>query len=221
MCRAQFFSAQIYTILCNKTRWALRKTFCKEILLLTKTTYYQLNQWDATDRVLRTDFNGDNAKIDAALHDLAGKGAVTRLKTFTTTAAVTGTANFSMDVSDIDWGAWQSVYVDMTPKGSGYMLLYPNGNKDAAYSSGYVTSSSYDSLAGMIGCGADGPGTMRAEFQIFCQGGKTLQVVCPFEKIVGRSTTVTYDGLQTLHLTPYHESYTMAAGSVVSFWGVK
>ena len=188
---------------------------------MTKTTYYQLNQWDATDRVLRTDFNGDNAKIDAALHDLAGRGAVTQLKTFTTTAAVTGTANFSMDVRDIDWGAWQSVYVDMTLKGSGYMLLYPNGNKDAAYSSGYVTSSSYDSLAGMIGCGADGPGTMRAEFQIFCQGGKTLQVVCPFEKIVGRSTTVTYDDLETLHLTPYHESYTMAAGSVVSFWGVK
>ena len=82
---------------------------------------------------------------------------MTQLKTFTTTAAVTGTANFSMDVRDIDWGAWQSVYVDMTLKGSGYMLLYPNGNKDAAYSSGYVTSNSYDSLAGMIGCGADGP----------------------------------------------------------------
>ena len=101
MCRAQFFSAQIYTISCNKTRWALRKTFCKEILLLTKTTYYQLNQWDAADRVLRTDFNGDNAKIDAALHALSQKGALTQLKTFTTTAAVTGTADFSMDVGDI------------------------------------------------------------------------------------------------------------------------
>lgn len=216
-----FFLRKSIPFRATKPAGPCENTFCKEILLLTKTTYYQLNQWDATDRVLRTDFNGDNAKIDAALHDLAGRGAVTQLKTFTTTAAVTGTANFSMDVRDIDWGAWQSVYVDMTLKGSGYMLLYPNGNKDAAYSSGYVTSNSYDSLAGMIGCGADGPGTMRAEFQIFCQGGKTLQVVCPFEKIVGRSTTVTYDGLQTLHLTPYHESYTMAAGSVVSFWGVK
>ena len=34
---------------------------------MTKTTNYQLNQWDATDRVLRTDFNSDNQKIDAAL----------------------------------------------------------------------------------------------------------------------------------------------------------
>ena len=31
------------------------------------TTNYQLNQWEATDQVLRTDFNQDNAKIDAAL----------------------------------------------------------------------------------------------------------------------------------------------------------
>ena len=31
------------------------------------TSNYQLCQWEGTDKVLRTDFNGDNAKIDAAL----------------------------------------------------------------------------------------------------------------------------------------------------------
>ena len=34
---------------------------------MTKTQHYQLNQWDAGDRVLREDFNADNAKIDEAL----------------------------------------------------------------------------------------------------------------------------------------------------------
>ena len=36
------------------------------------TTNYNLNQWEATDKVLRTEFNEDNAKIDAALksHDV-------------------------------------------------------------------------------------------------------------------------------------------------------
>ena len=35
------------------------------------TTNYDLNQWEGTDKVLRTEFNADNAKIDAALknHD--------------------------------------------------------------------------------------------------------------------------------------------------------
>ena len=34
---------------------------------MTKTQHYQLNQWDPEDRILRVEFNGDNAAIDAAL----------------------------------------------------------------------------------------------------------------------------------------------------------
>ena len=34
---------------------------------MQQTTNYQLNQWDAEDRILRADFNSDNAKTDAAL----------------------------------------------------------------------------------------------------------------------------------------------------------
>lgn len=34
---------------------------------MTKTTNYQLNQWDPDDRILRVDFNADNTAIDAAL----------------------------------------------------------------------------------------------------------------------------------------------------------
>ena len=34
------------------------------------TAVYQLNQWDAADPVIRTDFNEDNAKIEAALETL-------------------------------------------------------------------------------------------------------------------------------------------------------
>ena len=36
-----------------------------------KTEHYELNQWLATDQVLRTDFNADNAKIDTALAEKA------------------------------------------------------------------------------------------------------------------------------------------------------
>ena len=40
-----------------------------------KTEHYELNQWLATDQVLRTDFNTDNAKVEAALDALAGQVA--------------------------------------------------------------------------------------------------------------------------------------------------
>ena len=35
------------------------------------TEHYQLSQWQPQDRVLRTEFNQDNAKLDGALHTLA------------------------------------------------------------------------------------------------------------------------------------------------------
>ena len=56
-----------------------------------KTEHYELNQWLATDQVLRTDFNADNAKIDAALNGLntvlSGKG---NCQIWTTTYQGTG-----------------------------------------------------------------------------------------------------------------------------------
>ena len=40
-----------------------------------QTENYGLNQWLATDQVMRTDFNADNAKIDAALAGLSETAA--------------------------------------------------------------------------------------------------------------------------------------------------
>ena len=42
---------------------------------MRKTEQYQLNQWDRSDRILMEDFNGDNARIDAALAALRTLGA--------------------------------------------------------------------------------------------------------------------------------------------------
>ena len=38
---------------------------------MNKTENYQLSQWELADRIQMEDFNGDNAKIDAALAGLA------------------------------------------------------------------------------------------------------------------------------------------------------
>ena len=42
---------------------------------MKRTQNYQLCQWEATDKVLHTDFNADNAKIDAALAGLSSEKA--------------------------------------------------------------------------------------------------------------------------------------------------
>ena len=46
---------------------------------MTKTEHYELNQWDASDRVLMEDFNEDNAKLDAALAQKAGTAELSAL----------------------------------------------------------------------------------------------------------------------------------------------
>ncbi len=45
---------------------------------MDKTTHYQLNQWAPEDRILRTDFNADNAKLDQALRQGAEDLAAAR-----------------------------------------------------------------------------------------------------------------------------------------------
>ena len=44
-----------------------------------QTANYDLNQWLSTDQVLRTDFNADNAKLDAALAEKADQSALDAL----------------------------------------------------------------------------------------------------------------------------------------------
>ena len=45
------------------------------------TSNYNLNQWAASDKVQRVDFNADNAKIDAALAEKASASVVSGLQT--------------------------------------------------------------------------------------------------------------------------------------------
>ena len=56
-----------------------------------QTTNYELNQWLSADQVLRTDFNADNAKLDAALADLEAdvseKASQTALDALSSTVA--------------------------------------------------------------------------------------------------------------------------------------
>ena len=60
---------------------------------MTKTEHYQLNQWDAADQVKRTDFNEDNAKIDAALAAKTDNSAFTQLQAANALKANTSTVN--------------------------------------------------------------------------------------------------------------------------------
>ena len=80
------------------------------------TANYGLCQWEPGDNFLRTEFNQDNAKIDAALagHTTQLEQTLSRsqlIRTLTTTVAAN---SISIDVNNIDWSEWEwvSFFVD-------------------------------------------------------------------------------------------------------------
>ena len=68
------------------------------------TSNYKLCQWEASDKVLRTEFNADNAKIDAALGSLAssvsGKASSSTVSSLQST--VNGLKTSKADKSALD-----------------------------------------------------------------------------------------------------------------------
>ena len=183
---------------------------------LKQTQHYQLIKWDPSDRVLRQNFNDNNDKIDAALHKMEEKANFVKLKTVTTTEKIVDGQNFTIDVSDINWSAWQYIYVDFMLKGNGYMLLYPNERPDDAVTHG-AFSGSYKSLVGEISTGQ----FWRGEFHVYGRGQQPLTTVMPQRLLYGGSAYWTYDTLKTLHLKPGYTTFYMDPGSTITFYGVR
>ena len=101
------------------------------------TAHYQLNQWEPTDQVLRTDFNADNAKVDAALADLAehveGKAEVSALAAKADVAALEEVKSLALGRAEIRLGTYvgngeasQLIQLGFKPKA--VLVLGSNGN---------------------------------------------------------------------------------------------
>ena len=103
---------------------------------MTKTTNYQLNQWAKSDRIMMTDFNADNQKLDAALK--AGADAVAAVEAKADQAISSyqylygyagphmldaknigfTSASFTVSLGDINWNDWHELHLCITPFGS-------------------------------------------------------------------------------------------------------
>ena len=98
---------------------------------MKKTTNYQLNQWDATDRILREDFNADNAKIDAAIAAVREAVPYRLIRCVTTSAAAD---QIDMDVSGIDFTQYLKIEVFFhSPDYTGALTLRVNNISTNSY----------------------------------------------------------------------------------------
>ena len=78
------------------------------------TTSHELSQWAETDRILREDFNSDNAKIEAALSGKFGPFEIIK------SMPLPSDIKFSLDLSDVDWSQWTAVgfFLDLLETGN-------------------------------------------------------------------------------------------------------
>ena len=111
------------------------------------TSNYQLNQWEPTDQVLRTDFNADNVKLDAAIAELeSGKADQSALSALSSTVA-----SLSLNLTKLTFGSYvgndaasRTISLGFTPKA---VLVFTSFG--AVYDGLEYSSSHYGGLAFM------------------------------------------------------------------------
>ena len=97
------------------------------------TEHYDLCQWEATDQVQRTDFNADNAKVDAALNTLAGQVAE-KAEMSTVSSLLQMVAN-KAEQSALNSEATARIEADVALQGAMLRLVVGSYEGDGSYGS--------------------------------------------------------------------------------------
>ena len=94
------------------------------------TKNYQLNQWDAADRVLREDFNEDNRKIEEALNT----AMITAQKCHVKTGTYVGTGTYNDTYTNVKLHlGTQPFFLLLT--GNGYTAILIGGGNGFSFDS--------------------------------------------------------------------------------------
>ena len=184
------------------------------------TKNYQLNQWDAGDRVLREDFNEDNAKIDEALEQIKDSNFYVELLK---TTATTATKEIDLDVSSIDLLQYHKIelYVSCPTKENGFTLQVNHLSSEYPYTSisgGGASSARYTEYLAYFPSGSQG-------LLFFYPPTTNSKIGCFYAYSVGSG----YSGYQVLAPCTWEECKTLnciskktfPAGTCVKLLGVK
>ena len=176
---------------------------------MTTTSNYKLSQWAATDPVRRSDFNSDNAKIDAAI---AGKTEFVKLKELTLTGKVTSA--YTLSLSGINMAAWQYVLLDIHLVGDGTFNMFPTGSKSATCN--VMTNSSSQSGFTRLNTA----GFYRIIFLTMGDPSAPMQVLTLGPQLIYGKDDTKFSQVTGMEFQPYSGAY-FDPGTKFTVWGIK
>jgi len=200
------------------------------------TANTKLNQWEKTDRILMSDFNSDNQKLEAAMAKLAGEDTSIRqsiaalqaqidaltartvptlLKEYTTTKT---TDMIELDMTFIDWAAYKEIIIEarLFCSAKTSLVKFSWDGRNYPLAEGYATAPSdttsreakTPNLLILSACG---------------DKDHMLHVRALASGKIDTSKTFSISGaqLETLNVHSSDTSGTMAAGCKFKFYGIR
>ena len=179
------------------------------------TQNYQLNQWEASDRVLREDFNSDNRKIDAAIAACRARDPQL-LKSLTIS---NDTSQIDIDVSDIDFDHWHTILLRLEIFGTGEMRLCSNQSYSEFFNQFSVFDSTTDCLSKFPARAAGQ--CHEISFFPLCDKRRLITALTLSDTVLlGCNYQLSYENLTTLTIFPKEPKQMLGAGSTITLYGL-
>jgi len=177
------------------------------------TTNYNLCQWEAEDQVKRTDFNTDNAKLDAALTGKLGRSELIK-----TVSVPGGFSGFQLSLEDINWNEWEYV--------SFFFFVPTNALKDRSAFLRCTLSGKNGGINSYGGKHTDSfaySGPYSFFVMVFPRHDENSKIlgVCISNECSASITEVPFSQLESLYLNYTSSSYNMGQGITVTIYGIR
>ena len=176
-----------------------------------QTSNYGLCQWEATDQVLREEFNADNQKIDEALAGIRTAAKVAGTKLLKSLVLETDTPLMNLDLSDINWAAYSCVYIGLEP------ILSGKGTMSVAFGSmnmGTMSSITTSSTTGPRNVG------LLILYPLFSAERRAAPILVGVGEGGFKQMDIPFSSASSVFLSS-DSSLTLKAGSAIRVWGAK
>ena len=246
--RSPILVAYVRATFRRRGRWYRKNT--RRICLMEQTETYQLSQWEKTDRILMSDFNADNAKLENALSALAARdtqlnAAIAAAKQELNAALAAAKTELAAESTRLDGAKLEQVTLlstSYTASGSNYAITVPGSQMgscsivcvditpSSSSNGGVVYPNGSDSWHWQLGKSSTATGLWELAagkrsraifFPLKLSSSQLYCVIFTGSSFATGYSAVTYSSLKSLNLKPASNASAVSGGGSIRIYGLK